>query len=265
MKITQESSSDRGEVPITESDAFHQTALSKRLEFIRLNNASPQSSDSFQQNSQNVSLLEQSLNRNRKFNLNQFLQNSVYPAECLDNDSISDKSILNASYLIDHLRSSKQIIGSNESNSFNLQNVQFDPDDTIVDEDLVLSLTQKFSNTMLMNETLNEEEHEVLDVLEVLEDDEQTRDEQACIDDDSVLAQLSQVKESSQKFQKNTKNISFEDSDSDDDLLNELSTSLIECWPDDLTKETGYFHIDFFFFLQSLIFKFQFCFFTGTI
>lgn len=249
MVITQEASQDRAKMPSVESEIFHQTALNKRLEQIRVESPVTQSSDSFQQNSANLTLLDQTANRttfSKQFNLNQFLSNSVYPAECEPDelDATNTKCILNASCLIDHLRTPKptSVRNSNESpaqsqSSYN--SIQFDPNDTIVDEDLVLSLTQKTSNTTLLNESiLDEDENHLLDILEHLEDNEQNRNEQTCIDDDSVLAPLTQQSKEfiSMSQSKNKENsvliTSFGEDDSDDDLLNEFSMSMMECMPD---------------------------------
>lgn len=121
---------------------------------------------------------------------------------------------------------------------------QFDSNETFVDEDLVLSLTQRSLNKTLTNETLNENEHEVLNIFELMEQEEHEEaaaslDETLRIDDDSTLAPLSQptTKEMtylSQKGQSNQVTTAFEDEqDSDDDLLNQFSMSIIDFLPDE--------------------------------
>lgn len=237
LVTTQESSQDRDLLTQLDSELFHLNALNRRIDLLRAESPSTQSSDSI--------LFDQTLNRtaanaNRKFNLNQFLQNSVYPAEC---DNHSQSGLLDASFLIDHLRTMKSSDNrnSNESsssvNSQQWDSVQFDPNDTFVDEELILNLTQKASNQTLLNETLNENEHEVLDIFEIMEeDDEPTHDETLRIDDDSVLAPLSQRQKESQHINQTIKKnddliTSFEEEDSDDDLLNEFSMSIIDCLP----------------------------------
>lgn len=233
LVVTKETPESRGIIPSTESEIFHKNALNKRMECLSRNAEKTSASESISNESQNsTSFLDQS----RKFNLNHLLKNAVYPAEYSPNESIvdSDKTILNASHIVDHLQSTT-LSATNQSAS----NVQFDLDETIVDEELVLSLTQKFSNTTLLNETLDREEHEVLDILEVL--DGQDRDEQIHIDDDSVLAPLSQVREPSQKFEENyAVESAFDAEDSDDDLLNEFSMSILDCVPKDLSTNIGY-------------------------
>lgn len=242
LVVTQETPKSRGAIPPTESELFHKNALNKRIECFSRNAEKTSASESLANESQiSTSILDKS----RKFNLNNLLKNAVYPAEYSPNESIvdCDKIILNASHIVDHLWSSKQTnsndtIETLSATNQNESNVQFDLDETIVDEQLVLSLTQKFSNTTLLNETLDQEENEVLDILEVL--DEPDRDEQTHIDDDSVLAPLSQVRESSQKFEEKNAVESFDAEDSDDDLLNEFSMSILDCVPKDSSTEIGY-------------------------
>lgn len=240
LVVTQEETQDRGLLTPVESELFHLAALNRRLEQIRSESPSTQSSDSFQ-------LLDQTLNRsnaNRKFDLNQFLQNSVYPSEWTSNDTKNsrERCILNASFQIDHLQSSKSrsYYNSNETTTAKNQewdSVQFDPNDTIVDEELILNLTQKTSN--LLSQTFNENEHEVLDIFELLEEEDQPNHDQTLhIDDDSALAPLSQQQNeqilvSQQKDNANYNQTSFEEQDSDDDLLNEFSMSILECLPDE--------------------------------
>lgn len=244
MVPTPEASQDRDIPTSVASELFHQAALNRRLEQFRSESPSTQSSDS---------ILDQTINRsnaNRKFDLNQFIQNSVYPAELTSNDEIqlNDKHILNASFLIDHLKAMKTTpaqstgtqssVSTTKTHSQEWDSVQFDPNETFVDEELVLSLTQKLSNQTLMNETLNENEHEVLDIFELMEQDETAHDDTLRIDDDSVLAPLSQ-KETKQYSQPKNRNdesnqiASFEDEDSDDNLLNEFSMSILDCLSDE--------------------------------
>lgn len=237
LVVTQETPESRGTIPPTESEIFHKNALNKRMKCLSRTAEKTFISESISNDSQiSTSVLDQS----RKFNLNHLLRNAIYPAEYSPNESIvdSNKTILNASHIVDHLRSFKQT-GSNDTiETLSAGHLQFDLDETIVDEELVLSLTQKFSNTTLLNETLDQEEHKVLDILEVL--DEQDHDEQTYIDDDSVLAPLSQVREPSQKFDENNAIESFDAEDSDDDLLNEFSMSILDCVPNELSINVGY-------------------------
>lgn len=236
--MSQESTQDRGILPPTDSELFHQAALDRRLEQFAADSPSTQSSDSSR-------IFDQTLNRsnaNKKFNLNQFLQNSVYPTECTQNEmkKSSEQSILDASFLIDHLRPPKPMSHRSSNDSPSIHSQQFDPNETFVDEELILNLTQKASNTTLLNETLNENEHEVLDIFELLEEDEPTHDDTLRIDDDSALAPLSQRPREPEHFrqakQQTTNDdllTSFEEDDSDDDLLNQFSMSVIDCLPDE--------------------------------
>lgn len=229
--VTQESTQDRGIIVPSESELFHQAALDRRLEQIH-DSPSIQPSDS----SRMDQTLNQSHQTTRKFNLNQFLEKSVYPSRI---ENSTQQSILDASYLIDHLKTSTSHRGSDDVSSLvhsqRFNDAQFDPNDTIVDEELILSLTQRASNTTLLSETLNENEHEVLDIFEQLEENEAMLDETLRIDNDSVLAPLSQ-RQKEQTDDSNQIQVSFDEDDSDDDLLNQFSMSIIERHPDEHQK-----------------------------
>lgn len=230
---------------------FHQAALNRRLEQF----AAMSDDDTLTSSSDHSRLLDQTI-VNRKFDLNQFLQNSVYPSECTQHEDrqTSNQSILDASVLIDHTRTGRSSavnsrFGSTDSPSVHSGggSQQFDPNETFVDEDLILSLTQRSSqlNKTLTNETLNENEHEVLDIFELMEQQEEEEasalDETMRIDDDSQLAPLSQRQQRtnemayvSQNSQLKREIAAFEEADdSDDDLLNEFSMSIIDFLPDD--------------------------------
>lgn len=244
---------DRGKLPPTDSESFHQAALNRRLEQL----AAISDDDTLTPSSDQSRLLDQTIG-NRRFDLNQFLQNSVYPSECTQADEkqpTSNQSILDASFLIDHSRAGRSStlsgrMGSTDSPSVNSGgggSQPFDPNETFVDEDLVLSLTQRSQlNKTLTNETLNEDEHEVLDIFELMEQQEEeeasTLDETMRIDDDSTLAPLSQNQQQrtneiaflSQKSALKQEIAAFEDGeDSDDDLLNQFSMSIIDFLPDE--------------------------------
>lgn len=83
----------------------------------------------------------------RTFNLSKILQNSVYPEECSQNDNL-----INASVIPNHLNNNSifeqsiMAMNSNEKQEPDKQEVTEDEsvflEDTIVDEELVLSLTQ---------------------------------------------------------------------------------------------------------------------------
>lgn len=245
---------DRGKLPPTDSETFHHAALNRRLEQL----AAMSDDDTLTPTSDNSRLLDQTM-VNRRFDLNQFLQNSVYPSECTqvnEKQPTSNQSILDASFLIDHSRAGRSSalssrMGSTDSPSVNSGgggSQPFDPNETFVDEDLILSLTQRSSqlNKTLTNETLNENEHEVLDIFELMEQQEEeeasTFDETMRIDDDSTLAPLSQSQQQrtneiaylSQKSALKQEIAAFEDGeDSDDDLLNQFSMSVIDFLPEE--------------------------------
>lgn len=235
---------------VSESEAFHQTALDKKLDQIRLSvsqSTGDETIDTFNQNAPAA---------RRKFNLNQFLHNSVYPAECTPHSVHSNQSILNASCLIDHMRSASE--SSHLRNSLlattthdvslnSTQRSSMDLDETIVDEELILSLTQKTSSQLdrkLLNESFNQDEHNVLAILQQLEEaDEQQQIDESCIEDDSILAPLTQTEKTTSQRQSQIVNLtqkavavgqtSFDDADldSDDELLNDFSMSMLECMP----------------------------------
>lgn len=205
---------------------------------------SPTSQPSDHQNTLDQTLTEQTTNTNRthkKFNLNQFLSNSVYPAECDvdDLDETSGHSMWNASHLIDHVGVTKLGSAFSRSISQRTNASAYDPNDTIVDEDLVLSLTKtRSSDQTLLNESLllDDEEHNVLDILENLEDLELSQNDQTYIDIDSALAPLTQSNDVnkiatalSQHKDQAKKDNSFGENDSDDEIFNEFSMSMIEC------------------------------------
>ena len=81
----------------------------------------------------------------RTFNLTKILQNSVYPEECTQNDNL-----INASVIQNHLSSNSSLeqsllLCSNEEQNLDKRKINDEEsvflDDTIVDEELVLSLT----------------------------------------------------------------------------------------------------------------------------
>lgn len=252
-----DASQDRKEMAVSESEAFHQTALDRKLNQIRLSvsqSTGDESFDTFNQSNADAQAAR------RKFNLNQFLQNSVYPAECASQFmKHSNRSMLNASYLIDHVRSVSEssqlrnsLIGAtpNHLSLNSTQRSNMDADETMVDEELVLILSQKPSqlDRTFLNESLNQDEHNVLEILQQLEEaDEEQQIDESCIEGDSILAPLTQAEKStsqrqSQLVQNMQRDVAAEkksfhdaDLDSDDDLLNDFSMSMLECMPPDTT------------------------------
>lgn len=252
-------SQDQNEMAVSESEAFHQTALDRKLDQIRLSvsqNTGDESFDTLNQSSEAAQAAR------RKFNLNQFLQNSVYPAECTPHTvKHSNRSIMNASCLIDHMRSASQasqlrnsLLGTttNDVNLSSAQRSSLDLDETMVDEELVLSLSQKPSqlDRTILNDTLNPDEQNVLEILQQLEEaDEQQQIDESCIEDDSILAPLTQTENSTSQRQLQivqltqkivqTEQTSFNDSDfdSDDELLNDFSMSMLECMPSEMSSK----------------------------
>lgn len=251
LVISHENSQIRSQAIPAESEIFHRAALDKRLEQIRTSSPTSQSDP---HNTLDQTLTEQTLNTNRtnrKFNLNQFLSNSVYPAECDvdDLDETNGHNMWNASHLIDHVGVTRSGSAFNKSISQRSNDNVYDPNDTIVDEDLVLSLTKvRSSDQTLLNESLllDDEEHNVLDILENLEDCELSQNDQTFIDIDSVLAPLTQSNNVNQiatalsQRKAHTKpNNSFGDNDSDDEIFNEFSMSMMECLGKEVEESTN--------------------------
>lgn len=112
----------------TESEIFYRQALVNKLQQL---NDSIVSSD--EQNSETTLILPD--RTNRKFNLNAYLSQLVYPAECLNENS---ETLLNASYIVDHLSSELNgKRGGRKSSSNRLADI------SVVDEEMVLNLSQK--------------------------------------------------------------------------------------------------------------------------
>lgn len=198
----------------TDSEQFHQSALINIIEQMNENNLTlTMNESSFQLDEQNQSNLvgqhknafEQTVNNinynnnrkkavNKKFNLNQFIQNAVYPAECPSDDDTNQLSgiLLNASHAVNHLsgtttRSSQHIVDLDDTC------VSQSLDDTIVDEELILNLSQKYPANAIspLNVSLTAKDWELLEILRQLEEQEDN-DESHTIEEDSALAPLSQ-------------------------------------------------------------------------
>ncbi|XP_065368468.1 DNA polymerase zeta catalytic subunit [Calliphora vicina] len=198
------STQERPDVQPTESEIFYRTALLSKLlamettmlESTQISNQTLNSSNisNITLNPSNISLNKQ---QKRTFNLTKILQNSVYPEECTQNDNL-----INASVVPNHLSNTSifeqsLMINSNETKEPETQTVPEDEsvflEDTIVDEELVLSLTQGQNQQaepqhVPMNVTLREEDMELLDILQQLEESNEDK-----IDLDSSLAPLSQT------------------------------------------------------------------------
>lgn len=114
----------------TESETFYRQALIKKLE-------EPNDSMSIidEQNSDRTLLLpDRTL---KKFNLSTYLSQLVYPAEC---KSEYFESSLNASQIVDHLSSA-----ANGKRKLHKRSSSHLADSSMVDEDLVMTLSQKCS------------------------------------------------------------------------------------------------------------------------
>lgn len=144
---------ERPNVQTTESEIFYRTALLSKLlametsilEATQISNQTLNSSNisNTTLNPSNISLNKQA---KRTFNLTKLLQNSVYPEECSQNDNL-----INASVIPNHLSNNslfEQSLSMNSNGKKEQGKDQITEDeslfleDTIVDEELVLSITQ---------------------------------------------------------------------------------------------------------------------------
>ncbi|XP_017108394.2 DNA polymerase zeta catalytic subunit [Drosophila bipectinata] len=178
---------ERTEVEIAESDVFYRTALESKLLTMDQSTMSDQTL-SDQTHIGNVTAqttLPTTKEHRRTFNLQKLLANAVYPEECSQDQQ---QQLINASFIQNHVACSNNsnisILTTPDPELDESENM----DETLVDEELILSLTQP-SGAMPHDATLRDEDLELLDVLQQLE--EQSGNEQR-IDLDSSLAPLSQ-------------------------------------------------------------------------
>ncbi|XP_011292459.1 DNA polymerase zeta catalytic subunit [Musca domestica] len=186
----------------TESEVFYRTALVSKL--IALENSilettqlTDQTINCTQQSNVSNMTMNTSLNltrqQKRTFNLTKMMENAVYPEECSD----GSENLINASFVENHLSnnnvfqqsiSNKELLDLTRADSEKLsEDESIFMDETIVDEELVLSLTQSQQHVP-HNATLREEDVELLNILQQLEEDNNSEK----IDLDSSLAPLSQ-------------------------------------------------------------------------
>lgn len=120
----------------TESDCFFREALFTKLRQINESQLADQSA-SLDQTLLSRSVFNETKN---KFNLKQLLSNSVYPSEC---SQLSSGNILDASLIINH--QSGRLINSRKKQSSSQNVGSFCFNQSLVDEDIVNSLSQKQS------------------------------------------------------------------------------------------------------------------------
>lgn len=141
----------------TESEVFYRTALVSKL--IALENSilettqlTDQTINCTQQSNVSNMTMNTSLNltrqQKRTFNLTKMMENAVYPEECSD----GSENLINASFVENHLSnnnvfqqsiSNKELLDLTRADSEKLsEDESIFMDETIVDEELVLSLTQ---------------------------------------------------------------------------------------------------------------------------
>lgn len=139
--IEMPASQERLNIPITESDFMYRQIILQKLKDLQSSDDTIMNSSSFMNstNTENPS--------KRKFNLQSILNNAVYPAECSqDVGNLLDASIIQ-NHIVSSNRSlfSQNLMSSNEGET----DVNFNLDESIVDETIALSLSQRPS----LNET----------------------------------------------------------------------------------------------------------------
>lgn len=127
---------DRPNAHSTESEQFYLEALITKIKQLRELNETG-SNETISTSCINGSFTHNSGDTKKTFNLKQFLSNSVYPAECSPNDDV-----LNASHILNHTSLKFGSIKPNNSTAWQMESVL---DETIVDEDIILSLSQKLT------------------------------------------------------------------------------------------------------------------------
>ncbi|XP_039483867.1 DNA polymerase zeta catalytic subunit isoform X1 [Drosophila santomea] len=176
---------ERHQIEIAESDIFYRTALESKLMTLEQSTLSEQTL-SDQTTLANVTMqttLPGTKAQKRTFNLQKLLANAVYPEECSQDQQ---HLLVNASFIQNHVscRNSSNVSLSTPKDESDYM------DETLVDEELILSLTQPHG-AIPHDATLREEDLELLDALQLLE--EQNENE-SHVDLDSSLAPLSQHK-----------------------------------------------------------------------
>ncbi|XP_017012504.2 DNA polymerase zeta catalytic subunit isoform X1 [Drosophila takahashii] len=176
---------ERHQVEVAESDVFYRTALESKLMTLEQSTISEQtlSDQTTLANATMQTTLPGSREQRRTFNLQKLLANAVYPEECSQDQQ---QLLVNASFIQNHVTCGN---GNNVSLSTPKNESDY-MDDTLVDEELILSLTQPHG-AMPHDATLREEDLELLDALQELEEQ---NDNESHVDLDSSLAPLSQHK-----------------------------------------------------------------------
>ncbi|XP_052841723.1 DNA polymerase zeta catalytic subunit isoform X1 [Drosophila gunungcola] len=174
---------ERPQIEIAESDVFYRTALESKLMTLEQSTLSDQtlSDQTALANATMQTTLPGSKEQRRTFNLQKLLANAVYPEECSQDQQ---QLLVNASFIQNHVTCSN-------SNNVSLpvpNDVSEFMDETMVDEELILSLTQPHG-TVPHDATLREEDLELLDALQLLEEQNES---ESHVDLDSSLAPLSQ-------------------------------------------------------------------------
>ncbi|KAL5288058.1 REV3L family protein [Megaselia abdita] len=214
----------RTDIKLSDSHVFYKSALEKKIldspadltlnETTNLTIMNSQSSLGQLSHNINVSHNQSHTSKKSAFNLKKYLENSVYPEECTP-----ESNLTNASFIQDHLSSGSSfhtsaLLKPQEIPSSQLSDSVFF-DDTIVDEDILMALSQTQSQNL--NMSLNDQDVDFLRVMEDLEGEP---------DLDSTLSQLTQR----QKEKKPSEDLLEQDlessSDSDNNSLNNYTMAM---------------------------------------
>ncbi|XP_033156819.1 DNA polymerase zeta catalytic subunit [Drosophila mauritiana] len=176
---------ERHQIEVAESDIFYRTALESKLMTLEQSTLSEQtlSDQTILPNVTMQTTLPGTKAQKRMFNLQKLLANAVYPEECSQDQQ---QLLVNASFIQNHVT-----CGYSSSVSLSTPKDESDClDETLVDEELILSLTQPHG-AIPHDATLREEDLELLDALQLLEEQNES---ESHVDLDSSLAPLSQHK-----------------------------------------------------------------------
>uniref|UniRef100_A0A6P4FM18 DNA polymerase zeta catalytic subunit n=2 Tax=Drosophila rhopaloa TaxID=1041015 RepID=A0A6P4FM18_DRORH len=174
---------ERHLIEIAESDVFYRTALESKLLTLEQSTLSDQtlSDQTTLANATMQTTIPGTKEQKRTFNLQKLLANAVYPEECSQDQQ---QLLVNASFIQNHVTCSNS---SNDTLPVPKDESDY-MDETMVDEELILSLTQPHG-AMPHDATLREEDLELLDALQLLEEQNES---ESHVDLDSSLAPLSQ-------------------------------------------------------------------------
>ncbi|XP_037953294.1 DNA polymerase zeta catalytic subunit [Teleopsis dalmanni] len=168
---------ERPFVQIAESDAFYRAGLFSKLIPLEMS-TSDQTINSTIASSLSTTILNKpeisQKEQKRTFNLKKLIANAVYPEECSQNDNL-----INASYIENHLPNNSIFKANSDDfnqellpDANNSENVFLE--ETLVDEELILNLTQ---TQVPLNASLRDLDIALLDVMKSLEEENEDETE----------------------------------------------------------------------------------------